>query len=109
MRLIRAHLRARIALPLLAAGAMLPVIAILSPDSRAGVAPSYTIDFHTIGAGGTARRNSCFGLSGTVGQSAPGYSSTISGTATYALYAGFWPAAPQTALDEIFFTGFEEC
>ena len=86
---------------------MTSVIAIGSSDSRAGV-PTYSIDFHAIGAGGNALRNSCFGLSGTVGQAAPGYSST-SDVTSFSIYAGFWSATPVTALDEVFFTGFEEC
>jgi hypothetical protein len=108
MGLLRVRLRTALALPFLAA-AMTLVIAVRSSDSRAGIVPTYSIDFHTISAGGgNALRNSCFGLSGTVGQAAPGYSSTSDGS-TYSIYAGFWSAAPATGLDEIFFTGFEEC
>lgn len=103
------RLRAGAALPLLAAFAMTPGIAIRSSDSRAAVLPpAYSIDFHTIGAGGNTLRNDCFRLSGTVGQAAPGYSSTSDGT-SYSIYAGFWTAAPAARPDEIFFTGFEEC
>jgi len=90
--------------------AVMPGIATGSLDSRAGVLlPSYSIDFHTISAGGNTLRNNCFSLSGTVGQAAPGYSTTTSGMPTYSVYAGFWSAAPLTGLDEIFFTGFQEC
>ncbi|HSC09928.1 MAG TPA: hypothetical protein VLC97_03060 [Rhodanobacteraceae bacterium] len=108
MGFLGVHLRAG-ALPLLVALGMTSVIAIRSSDSRADVVPTYSIDFHAISAGGATVRNSCFGLSGTVGQAAPGYSSTTPGPPTYSVYAGFWSAAPGAGLDEIFFTGFEEC
>jgi hypothetical protein len=107
MRLLRVRLR--VALPLLAAAALTSVIAIRSSDTHAGAVPTYSIDFHTISAGGNALRNSCFGLSGTAGQAAPGDSIYTSGSPTYSVYAGFWSAAPATGLDEIFFTGFQEC
>jgi hypothetical protein len=100
----------------LRAGPMLPLLAIALAsmvagwsDSRAGVTVAYSIDFHTFSSGGSALRNSCFGLIGTVGQAAPGYSSTTSGAPMYSIYAGFWSAAPAAVLDEIFFTGFEGC
>ncbi|MEP6484985.1 MAG: hypothetical protein ABJB01_11095 [Rudaea sp.] len=64
-----------------------------------------SVDFHLVNAGGKALRNSCFHLSGTVGQPAPGYSSS----ANYSVNAGFWAAAPTTNRDEIFFNGFEGC
>ncbi|MEO6690299.1 MAG: hypothetical protein ABIS07_10000 [Dokdonella sp.] len=63
------------------------------------------IDFHVIGAGGQSQRNSCFHLTGTVGQVAPGYSNN----ATNAVFAGFLAAASPTEVDEIFFNGFEGC
>ena len=66
--------------------------------------PAYSIDFHAISAGGRTLANNCFRLSGTVGQAAPGYSSNGSA----ALYAGFW-STPARAVDEVFFTGFEDC
>ena len=78
-------------------------------DSPAGVFTPYSIDFHTVSSGGSVLRNSCFSLVGTVGQAAPGYSSTTSGAPTYSVNAGFWPAAPAAIRDEIFFTGFEGC
>jgi len=77
-------------------------------DSRAGAAPGYSIDFHTISSGASTLRNGCFVLTGTVGQAAPGYSS-VSAAPSYSLYAGFWAAAPVAGLDEIFFAGFEGC
>lgn len=73
-------------------------------DSRAQIQPP-AIDFHVTSAGGKYLQNSCYRLSGTLGQAAPGYSSA----SMYSLFAGFWPAAPTTGLDEIFFTGFEGC
>jgi hypothetical protein len=105
MNRIRLHMRA---------GAIWGVIALGSvvagwSDSRAGAAVAYSIDFHTISAGASTLRNSCFVLSGTVAQAAPGYSSVNSGVPTYAVYAGFWSAAPAVGLDAIFFTGFEGC
>jgi hypothetical protein len=73
-------------------------------DSRAQATPP-AINFHVISAGGKSLNNSCFRLSGTVAQAAPGYSSGPSDS----LIAGFWSAAPTTGLDEIFFNGFEDC
>ena len=74
-------------------------------DTRAqSVGPS--VDLHVIDAGNSKTlRNSCFHLSGSIGQPAPGYSSSSS----YGLNAGFWAAAPNKNRDEIFFNGFEEC
>jgi hypothetical protein len=74
-------------------------------DSRAQALPP-AIDFHVVSSGGAALHNSCFHLAGTVGQTAPGYSSAAT---AYSLIAGFWSAAPTTGLDEIFFNGFEGC
>ncbi|MEO6297625.1 MAG: hypothetical protein ABIO74_11020 [Dokdonella sp.] len=72
--------------------------------SRALATPP-AIDFHTISSGGQSLQNSCFRLSGTVGQAAPGYSSGL----TLSVVAGFWAAAPTMGLDEIYFNGFEAC
>jgi len=74
-------------------------------DMRAETAATYNIDFYTISAGGVSLRDSCFHLTGTAGQAAPGYSS---GSTDY-IIAGFWAAAPTTGLDDIFFNGFEMC
>lgn len=101
----RTRLRIGLALPVLAAVAATAVAAMRWSDTQAGTIPPYSIDFHTISSGGSSLRNSCFLLSGTVGQAAPGYSS---GSTEY-LIAGFWSAAPTTGLDEIFFNGFERC
>lgn len=79
------------------------------PQNRAAAALPYTIDFHIIGTGGSTLRNSCFSLIGTIGQAAPGYSSTTSGAPVYSVYAGFWSAAVGAARDGIFFSGFEDC
>ena len=50
-------------------------------------------------------RNSCFHLTGSIGQPAPGYSSASG----FSVNAGFQAAAPTKNRDEIFFNGFEEC
>ncbi len=63
------------------------------------------VDFHVISAGGRSLQNSCFKLSGTVAQVAPGFS----GNATSSVFAGFWAAAIPTGMDAIFFNGFEGC
>jgi len=67
--------------------------------------PTYRIDFFTISNGGNALLGSCFHLSATVGQIAPGYSSA----SLYSLIAGYWQPAPVAATDEIFFNGFQAC
>lgn len=95
---------ARIGLRVMSVISLAGVCSIHWSDSRAQVTPP-TSDFHVISAGGNSLFNSCFRLSGTVGQAAPGYSS---GT-TDSIVAGFWSAAPTKELDEIFFNGFEGC
>jgi len=105
MKHFQTRLRIGLALPVLAVVAATAATAMRWSDTRAGTIPPYSIDFHTISSGGSSLRNGCFLLSGTVGQTAPGYSS---GTSDY-IIAGFWPAAPTTGLDEIFFNGFERC
>jgi hypothetical protein len=90
---------------LLLAVALVSVSAVPWSDGRAQSATP-SIDFHLIDSGSSKTlRNSCFHLSGSIGQPAPGYSSS----AGYAVNAGFWAAAPTTNRDEIFFNGFEEC
>lgn len=79
--------------------------ATLSSNSRAGVPPTYRIDFHAISAGGQSLRGACYRLSATMGQVAPGYSSA----AIYSMIAGYWQPAPPAAADEIFFNEFEVC
>jgi len=83
----------------------LACIAVLPSRSPASPPPTYSIDFHVISSGGNALQGSCYRLSGTVGQVAPGYSSG----SLYALIAGYWQPAPPAAADEIFFNGFEGC
>jgi hypothetical protein len=100
-----AFLRARFALPGLFASALVGIAAVPWSDSRAGSAPADNIDFHVISSGGSALHSSCFRLSGTVGQAAPGYSSGQ----TNSVIAGFWSAAPAVGTDEIFFNGFQGC
>jgi hypothetical protein len=101
---LRARLRARIATPVFAAIALAGMCVLPGLDSRAQ-AGTPAIGFHIVSAGGHALKNSCFLLSGTTGQAAPGYSSGL----TESLLAGFWSAAPTTGLDELFFNGFEDC
>ena len=71
---------------------------------RAGT-PTYSIDFYAISTGGNTLLGSCYRLSGTVGQPAPGYSSG----SIESLIAGYWQPAPIAATDEIFFNGFQGC
>ena len=63
------------------------------------------IDLHLLDSGGKKLTNPCFRLAGTIGQVAPGYSSS----ATYSISAGFLAVAPKPIHDEIFFNGFEGC
>jgi hypothetical protein len=102
---LRTRVRLALALPALAAATLAATVAMRSPDTRAGTLPAYSVDFHMISSGGSSLHNSCFHLTGTVGQAAPGYSSG----STDFVYAGFWAAAPTTGLDDIFFNGFEGC
>jgi hypothetical protein len=91
--------RARLAASALAIAALVAGVPI-----RAGT-PTYSIDFHVITAGGSAMRSTtCYGLVGSVGQTAPGYSSA----STYSIVAGFW-TGEAAASDEIFYNGFEGC
>lgn len=106
----RSRWSTRLASSVLAAMVSASIVAMASSASHAGATgPAYSIDFHAISAGSSALRNSCFALSATVGQAAPGYSSETSGGVTDSVYAGFWSAAPVTGLDEIFFSGFQGC
>jgi len=95
--------RKRLRTSALVALALVGMCAVPGLDSGAQAAPS--IGFHFIGAGGHPLTNTCYRLSGTLGQTAPGYSSS----ATDSIVAGFWAAAPTTGLDEIFFNSFEDC
>ena len=90
---------------LLLAAALACVSAVPWSDTRAQSGPP-SIDFHVIDSGGgRLLRNSCFHLSGSIGQPVPGYSSAPG----YSVNAGFQAAAPTKNRDEIFFNGFEEC
>jgi len=100
----RSPLRVRLRVLLCAASATACVLLVPWSDSLAG-GPAYSVDWSYISAGTKPVRNSCYQLSGTAGQTAPGYSSS----STYAVQAGFWAAAPASGLDEIFFDGFERC
>ena len=96
-------------LPVLTLATLISIVALQANDASAGALPTYSIDFHTISAGATQLRNACFHLTGTLAQTAPGYSATTSGPPIYTVYAGFWAATASTGSDEIFFTGFEAC
>lgn len=84
---------------------------ILSTTLKSSVAhasatvPTYSIDHYVISAGGRSMRGNCFLLSGTLGQTAPGYSSA----SIFSLIAGYWQPAASATSDEIFFNGFEGC
>ena len=88
----------------LAAAVLGAVVGMPSSVSHAQTGPAYSIDFHVISAGGKRVRNSCLILNGSVGDTAPGYSSG----GFYSILSGFWAAVP-TVRDEIFFDGFERC
>jgi hypothetical protein len=96
--------RARLTVCLLAAMVLASTTALRWSDARAGT-PTYSINFYTISAGGNTLRGSCYRLSGTLGQVAPGYSSG----SIDSLIAGYWQPAPTAATDEIFFNGFQGC
>jgi hypothetical protein len=86
------------------AASALAVAALVAMPTRAGT-PTYRIDFHVITAGGSAMRSTtCYGLSGSVGQTAPGYSSA----STYSIVGGFW-TSETSASDDLFYNGFEGC
>ena len=80
------------------------VAAIPWSDTQAQVS-SPGIDPHVVDSGGQPLSNSCYRLSGAVGQPVAGYSSS----GTYSINAGFVAATPTTNRDEIFFNGFEGC
>jgi len=92
---------------LLLAAAVACLTAIPWSDSQAQVA-GLSADFHLIDSGSKALHNSCFHLAGSLGQPAPGYSSS-SGSPSYSVSAGIWAATTTTHRDEIFFNGFEAC
>ena len=87
-----------------AAAALAAVIAVPS-DSDAQAGPAYSVGFHFISSGGKRLHNSCFKLSGSAGQTSPGYSSG----GGYSIVAGFMAAAPTSGQDQLFFDGFERC
>ena len=80
------------------------IAAIIWSDSPAA-GGSTNVNFHAVTAGGNPLRSSCYRMVASVGQVAPGYSSSGS----YSLSAGFIAGAPTANLDEIFFNGFEAC
>lgn len=79
---------------------------IVSPSSVGSAGPStYSIDIHRISTGGGSMRNACYRMSGSIGQPAPGYSSS----ATFSVNAGFWPAVAADQSDQLFFSSFQGC
>lgn len=87
------------------AGIALVVFSALPESATPGQEPGYSIPFHTISAGGRTLGNDCYRLSGTLAETAPGYS----GSSLYSIYAGFWRPSFDAAADEIFFNAFEGC
>jgi hypothetical protein len=97
------RLRTRAALAVLSVAAA--SVAGAAQDPNGAIPTGYSIDFHVFSSGGSALHNSCYRVTGTIGQAAPGYSSG----STDSIYAGFWAAAPVAGLDQLFFSGFEDC
>jgi hypothetical protein len=90
--------------PRVVAAALAVAALVAGVPTRAGT-PTYRIDFHVITAGASAMRAPrCYGLSGSVGEIAPGYSSA----STYSIVSGFW-SGDVSASDQIFYNGFEGC
>jgi hypothetical protein len=85
--------------------AMLACVAAIPWSDTQAQSSAMNINPQVVDAGGKPLANSCYRLSGTVGQPAPGYSSS----ATYSINAGFVAVTPTTIRDEIFFNGFEGC
>jgi|SRR5690349_20629318 len=96
--------RARAVVRVLGAAVLVCFCAIPRSDVRAQAAPP-SIGFHFIGAGEHPRKNSCYRLSASVAQAAPGYSSGSSNS----IIAGYQAISQTIGLDEIFFDGFEDC
>jgi hypothetical protein len=88
----------------LAAAVLVCIAAVPWSDTQAQQTPS-GIGLHLLDSGAKKLSNPCYRLTGTVGEAAPGYSSS----ATYSINAGFLAATPKTDHDEIFFNSFEGC
>ncbi len=84
--------------------AMVACVAAIPWSDTQAQASAPNIDLHLLDSGGKKLTNPCYRLTGTIGQAAPGYSSS----ATYSISAGFLAATPPSH-DEIFFNGFEGC
>lgn len=127
-KFLSARARARLRLRTLAACGLASIVAIpwttgyaqtapaQSPyctPASAGQTPTYCVNWSAVTSGGIRRaHNSCYLLSGTVGQlaPAPGYAyQATAGATNYGVFSGFWAAAQTSGLDEIFFNGFEDC
>jgi hypothetical protein len=85
--------------------AMLACVAAIPWSDTQAQASAPSIDPQLVDSGAKPLGNSCYRLSGVVGQPVPGYSSS----ATYSISAGFMAVTPTTNRDEIFFNGFEGC
>ena len=105
MQIKRFRAQRRFVRVVFAAMALGVVAAIPWSDSNAQAGPAYSIDFHYISAGSKSLGNSCFKVSGTLGQPAPGFSFGSG----YSISSGFWTAAPVAGQDQLFFDGFERC
>ena len=81
------------------------ILAAAAPVLRAQSTPPFSIDHYVIAAAGARSRASCFIVTGTAGQAAPGYSSG----ATFSVVSGYWATVAAGGRDEIFFDGFEGC
>jgi hypothetical protein len=85
--------------------AILACIAAIPWSDTQAQSSAMSIDPQVVDSGGKTLGNSCYRLSGAVGQPVPGYSSS----GTYSISAGFVAVTPTTTRDEIFFNGFEGC
>jgi hypothetical protein len=107
MNVLNVSMSVRLARRIVAAGVLAYACALTLSDSVASTtqASSPTIEFHIINSGGAAQNNGCYRLSGSLGQTAPGYSSA----ASYSLISGFGAASLTAGADSIFFNSLEAC
>ena len=92
-------------MPLAAAAAPDAHLLAADPTPDAVAQAGYGIGFYAFSTGGNVIGNSCYRIKGTLGQTAPGYSSGN----IYALIAGYWQFTPPASPEEIFYNGFEDC
>lgn len=76
--------------------------ALLTLGVASNATADYTIDWYAVHGGGGTSQAGATSLGGTIGQPAPGYSSSEH----YQLSSGYWVAAPLVS-DTIFRNGFE--